>query len=43
MIKGLSLADCCRMGCCSGGVVVRALGGEVSPESWQRAYNKCRF
>jgi sugar/nucleoside kinase (ribokinase family) len=43
MIKGLPLADCCRMRCCSGGAVVRAFGGEVNPESWQRAYNKCRF
>lgn len=40
MIKGLPLADCCRMGCCSGGAVVRALGGEVSPENWQWAYKQ---
>ncbi|XP_057873164.2 uncharacterized protein LOC131079271 isoform X2 [Cryptomeria japonica] len=34
MIKGLPLADCCKIGCCTGGAVVRALGGEVEPESW---------
>eukprot|EP01018_Ginkgo_biloba_P008583 Gb_26465 [translate_table: standard] len=39
-IKGLSLSECCRMGCCTGGAVVRALGGEVSPESWQWTYQQ---
>ena len=43
MIKGLPLANCCRMGCCTGGAVVRALGQEVSPESWQWAYNQMQI
>ena len=42
MIKGLPLADCCKIGCCSGGAVVRALGGEVKPESWLWAYGQMR-
>ena len=43
MIKGFPLADCCRIGCCTGGAVVRALGGEVSPESWQWAYKQMQI
>uniref|UniRef100_A0A0D6R0N9 Carbohydrate kinase PfkB domain-containing protein n=1 Tax=Araucaria cunninghamii TaxID=56994 RepID=A0A0D6R0N9_ARACU len=42
MIKDLSLADCCRIGCCTGGAVVRALGGEVEQQSWQWAYEEMR-
>ncbi|GLJ19186.1 hypothetical protein SUGI_0344560 [Cryptomeria japonica] len=30
----LAIEDCCKIGCCTGGAVVRALGGEVEPESW---------
>ncbi|KAG2303324.1 hypothetical protein Bca4012_062095 [Brassica carinata] len=35
LIKGLPLEECCKMGSCSGGSVIRALGGEVTPENWQ--------
>ncbi|ESQ34842.1 hypothetical protein EUTSA_v10008038mg [Eutrema salsugineum] len=35
LIKGLSLEECCKVGSCSGGSVIRALGGEVTPENWQ--------
>lgn len=35
LVKGLSLEECCRIGSCSGGSVVRSLGGEVTPENWQ--------
>ncbi|XP_052201851.1 uncharacterized protein LOC127807789 isoform X1 [Diospyros lotus] len=35
LVRGLSLEECCRVGSCSGGSVIRALGGEVTPENWQ--------
>ncbi|XP_057975732.1 uncharacterized protein LOC131163047 [Malania oleifera] len=35
LVKGLPLEDCCRVGACSGGSVIRSLGGEVTPENWQ--------
>lgn len=35
LVKGLSLEECCKIGSCSGGSVIRSLGGEVSPENWQ--------
>lgn len=35
LIKGLPLEECCKMGSCSGGSVIRSLGGEVTPENWQ--------
>ncbi|KAL7207653.1 hypothetical protein ACSBR1_029574 [Camellia fascicularis] len=35
LVKGLNLEECCRVGSCSGGSVIRALGGEVTPENWQ--------
>ncbi|KAA0065219.1 putative sugar kinase [Cucumis melo var. makuwa] len=35
LVKGLSLEKCCQLGSCSGGSVIRALGGEVTPENWQ--------
>lgn len=35
LVKGLSLEDCCKTGSCSGGSVIRSLGGEVTPENWQ--------
>lgn len=34
LIQGLSLEDCCNVGCCTGAAVVRDLGGEVNVESW---------
>ncbi|XP_047158441.1 uncharacterized sugar kinase slr0537-like [Vigna umbellata] len=35
VIKGLSLEECCKVGACSGGSVIRSLGGEVTLENWQ--------
>ncbi|GMP81421.1 hypothetical protein CsSME_00036140 [Camellia sinensis var. sinensis] len=35
LVKGLNLEECCKVGSCSGGSVIRALGGEVTPENWQ--------
>ncbi|KAG7029397.1 ydjH, partial [Cucurbita argyrosperma subsp. argyrosperma] len=35
LVKGLSLVKCCQLGSCSGGSVIRALGGEVTPENRQ--------
>ncbi|XP_010906337.1 uncharacterized protein [Elaeis guineensis] len=40
LVKGLPLEDCCKMGSCSGGSVIRSLGGEVRPESWQWMYKQ---
>ena len=33
LVKGLTLEECCKVGSCSGGSVIRLLGGEVSPEN----------
>ncbi|KAH7682767.1 2-dehydro-3-deoxygluconokinase protein [Dioscorea alata] len=35
LVKDLPLEECCKLGSCSGGSVVRSLGGEVRPENWQ--------
>lgn len=35
ILNNLSLEDCCKMGCCTGGAVVRGLGGEVGEEGWE--------
>ncbi|KAG2664024.1 hypothetical protein I3760_16G060200 [Carya illinoinensis] len=35
LVKGLSLEECCKVGSCSGGSVIRSLGGETTPENWQ--------
>ncbi|KAM7255752.1 hypothetical protein ACFE04_011493 [Oxalis oulophora] len=40
LVKGLSLVECCKVGSCSGGSVVRSLGGEVTPENWQWMYKQ---
>nr|GMC47912.1 adenosine kinase [Ipomoea batatas] len=40
LIKGLPLEACCQVGSCSGGSVIRALGGEVTPENWQWMYKQ---
>ncbi|KAL6572734.1 hypothetical protein OROMI_013692 [Orobanche minor] len=40
LVKGLSLEECCKIGSCSGGSVVRSLGGEVTPDSWQWMYKQ---
>ncbi|GFP98409.1 uncharacterized sugar kinase slr0537 [Phtheirospermum japonicum] len=37
---GLSLEECCKIGSCSGGSVIRSLGGEVSPDNWQWMYKQ---
>ncbi|PIA52720.1 hypothetical protein AQUCO_01000530v1 [Aquilegia coerulea] len=43
LVKGLPLEDCCRVGSCSGGAVIRALGGEVQPENWQWMYKQMQI
>ncbi|KAK4722964.1 hypothetical protein R3W88_013197 [Solanum pinnatisectum] len=40
LVRGLSLEECCRVGSCSGGSVIRSLGGEVTPENWQWMYKQ---
>ncbi|KAI3504772.1 hypothetical protein L1887_26480 [Cichorium endivia] len=40
LVKGMSLEECCIIGSCSGGTVIRSLGGEVSPENWQWMYKQ---
>ncbi|KAL4566369.1 hypothetical protein LXL04_030484 [Taraxacum kok-saghyz] len=40
LVKGMSLEECCMVGSCSGGSVIRSLGGEVSPENWQWMYKQ---
>ncbi|XP_057501950.1 uncharacterized protein LOC130785771 [Actinidia eriantha] len=40
LVKGLSLEECCKVGSCSGGSVIQALGGEVTPENWQWMYKQ---
>lgn len=40
LAKGLRLEDCCKVGCCSGGAVVRSLGGEVTEDSWEWMYKR---
>nr|CAD1842824.1 unnamed protein product [Ananas comosus var. bracteatus] len=42
LVKGLSLEECCKVGACSGGSVIRALGGEVMPENWQWMYKQMK-
>ncbi|KAJ6399498.1 hypothetical protein OIU77_020117 [Salix suchowensis] len=43
LVKGLSLEECCKAGACSGGSVIRALGGEVTPENWQWMYKQMQI
>ncbi|KAL6207450.1 hypothetical protein ACLB2K_018408 [Fragaria x ananassa] len=43
LVKGLSLEECCKVGSCSGGTVIRSLGGEVPPESWQWMYKQMQI
>ncbi|XP_058785347.1 uncharacterized protein LOC131660186 [Vicia villosa] len=40
VVKGLSLEECCKVGTCSGGSVIRSLGGEVTLENWQWMYKQ---
>ncbi|RDX63466.1 hypothetical protein CR513_58103, partial [Mucuna pruriens] len=43
VVKGLSLEECCKVGACSGGSVVRSLGGEVTLENWQWMYKQMQI
>ncbi|KAK7383022.1 hypothetical protein VNO78_28687 [Psophocarpus tetragonolobus] len=43
VIKGLSLEECCKVGACSGGSVVRSLGGEVTLENRQWMYKQMQI
>ncbi|KAF5468512.1 hypothetical protein F2P56_012660 [Juglans regia] len=43
LVKGLSLEECCKVGTCSGGSVIRSLGGEVAPETWQWMYKQMQI
>ncbi|KAL6212895.1 hypothetical protein ACLB2K_018110 [Fragaria x ananassa] len=43
LVKGLSLEECCKVGSCSGGTVIRSLGGEVPPENWQWMYKQMQI
>jgi sugar/nucleoside kinase (ribokinase family) len=33
LLNGLSLEECCKVGSCSGGAVIRSLGGDVTPDN----------
>ncbi|KAK4434542.1 5-dehydro-2-deoxygluconokinase [Sesamum alatum] len=43
LVNGLSLEECCMIGSCSGGSVIRSLGGEVTPENWQWMYQQMQI
>ncbi|XP_039069961.1 uncharacterized sugar kinase slr0537-like [Hibiscus syriacus] len=43
LVKGLSLEECCKVGSCSGGSVIRSLGGEVTPGNWQWMYKQMQM
>ena len=43
LIKGLSLEDCCKVGSCSGGSVIRSLGGDVTLENRQWMYKQMQI
>ncbi|XP_061350798.1 uncharacterized protein LOC133295906 isoform X2 [Gastrolobium bilobum] len=43
VIKGLSLEECCKVGSCSGGSVIRSLGGEVTLENLQWMYKQMQI
>ncbi|KAK8552476.1 hypothetical protein V6N12_041069 [Hibiscus sabdariffa] len=40
LVKRLSLEECCKVGSCSGGAVIRSLGAKVTPENWQWMYKQ---
>lgn len=40
LVRALPLEECCRVGSCCGGSVIRSLGGEVTPENWQWMYKQ---
>ncbi|KAG4962360.1 putative sugar kinase [Glycine max] len=43
VIKGLSLEECCKVGACSGGSVVRSLGGEVTLKNCHWMYKQMQI
>lgn len=43
LIKGLSIEDCCRVGSCSGGSVIRSLGGDVTPDNRNWMYKQMQI
>jgi len=43
VIKGMTLEECCKVGACSGGSVVRSLGGEVTLENRQWMYKQMQI
>ncbi|KAL1353682.1 uncharacterized protein [Arachis hypogaea] len=43
VIKGFSLEDCCKVGACSGGAVIRSLGGEVTLDNWQWIFKQMQL
>lgn len=43
LLKGLSLEECCKVGSCSGGAVIRSLGGDVTPENRQWMYKQMQI
>ncbi|RDX87218.1 hypothetical protein CR513_31341, partial [Mucuna pruriens] len=43
VVKGLSLEECCKVGACSGGSVVRSLGGEVTLENRHWMYKQMQI
>ncbi|KAK3224324.1 hypothetical protein Dsin_011349 [Dipteronia sinensis] len=36
LVKGRSLEECCQVGSCSGGSIIRSLGAQVTLENWHR-------
>ncbi|KAE8675262.1 PfkB-like carbohydrate kinase family protein isoform 3 [Hibiscus syriacus] len=43
LVKGLTLEECCKVGSCSGGSVIRSLGGEVTSENWKWMYKQMQM
>ncbi|KAL6011367.1 hypothetical protein ACLOJK_001813 [Asimina triloba] len=43
LVNGLPLEDCCKVGSCSGGSVIRFLGGEVRSQDWQWMYKQMKI
>lgn len=43
LVKGMALDECCTVGSCSGGSIVRSLGGELTPENQQYMYKQMQM
>ncbi|ESW32733.1 hypothetical protein PHAVU_001G013100 [Phaseolus vulgaris] len=43
VMKGMTLEECCRVGACSGGSVVRSLGGELTLENLHWMYKQMQI